>query len=110
MPDLVFVETKPMTGRVVPVRTGTTIGREGTDVLLPDPEVSRRHAHVCALGELPAIQDLGSTNGTWVNEQRADDPVAIAEGDVVRFGHTIWHVRSPGAATRVADADAAEME
>jgi pSer/pThr/pTyr-binding forkhead associated (FHA) protein len=102
MEQLIFVETTPLTGRVIDVAAGTTIGREGTDVVLPDPEVSRRHAHVCLDGDALAIEDLGSTNGTWVNDRRADDRIQLHAGDVIRFGHTLWEVRAPGAATRVA--------
>ena len=104
MTRLVFVEQSPMSGRVVPVAAGTTIGREGCDVVLPDPEVSRRHALVRDLGDAPGIEDLGSTNGTWLNDRRVDSPTALRAGDVVRFGNTIWHVQAPGARTRVADA------
>jgi pSer/pThr/pTyr-binding forkhead associated (FHA) protein len=102
--NLVFVEQRPMTGRIVPIAPGVTIGREGCDVVLPDPEVSRRHAHLCMLDDDPAIEDIGSTNGTFVNDRRVDGPTRVRAGDVVRLGNTVWHVQAPGAATRVAQA------
>jgi|SRR5215210_2432126 len=100
--DLIFVEQRPMAGRVLPIEAGLTIGREGCDVVLPDPEVSRRHAvmRVDAAGGV-AIEDLGSTNGTWVNDERVDGSTPVAAGDVVRFGNTLWHAAAPGAATLV---------
>jgi pSer/pThr/pTyr-binding forkhead associated (FHA) protein len=99
---LIFVEQRPMAGRVLPIEAGLTIGREGTDIVLPDPEVSRRHA-VMRVDEEggAAIEDLGSTNGTYVNEARTAGVVAVGVGDIVRFGNTLWHVAAPGATTLV---------
>ena len=74
---LIFVEQRPLAGRVLPIEAGRTIGREGTDIVLPDPEVSRRHAVMRVLEDgAAAIEDLGSTNGTYVNDERTegDDP------------------------------------
>jgi pSer/pThr/pTyr-binding forkhead associated (FHA) protein len=93
---LVFREERPAAGRTLPLRAGT-IGREGCDVNLADPEVSRRHATV-RTDERPggaAIADLGSRNGTWVNDRRIDEPTPLHAGDVVRLGNTVWHV-TPG--------------
>lgn len=99
---LIFVEQRPMVGRVLPIEPDLTIGREGCDVVLPDPEVSRRHAVMRVLDSgAAAIEDLGSTNGTWVNDERADGPTPIVPGDVVRLGNTLWHVTAPGATTLV---------
>src|SRR4051812_21351838 len=67
---LVFVEQKPMAGRIVPVTPGSVIGRDACDVVLPDPEVSRKHAVVRNGAHGPTIQDLGSLNGTFVNGHR----------------------------------------
>jgi pSer/pThr/pTyr-binding forkhead associated (FHA) protein len=99
---LIFVEQRPMAGRVLPIEADLTIGREGCDVVLPDPEVSRRHAVMRVLDSgAVAIEDLGSTNGTWVNDDRVDGPTPVAPGDIVRFGNTLWHVTAPGATTLV---------
>ena len=48
-----------------------------------------------------AIEDLGSTNGTYVNDERAEGPTPVMPGDIVRFGNTLWHVTAPGATTLV---------
>ena len=70
---LIFVEQRPMAGRVLPIEAGLTIGREGTDIVLPDPEVSRKHAVMRVLESGgAAVEDLGSTNGTYVNDERID--------------------------------------
>ena len=75
---------------------GTTIGREGCDITLGDPDVSRRHAEIqVSSGEIP-ISDLGSTNGTFVNGERIDQPRALRDGDEVRIGAVVWRLRAPG--------------
>lgn len=49
--------------------------------------VSRRHAHIFLKGGQPFIEDLGSTNGTFVNGKRVEEhAVALGEGDLVAFG------------------------
>jgi len=102
MSHLIFVEQRPLAGRVLPIEAGLTIGREGTDVVLPDPEVSRRHAIMRVLdGGAAAIEDLGSTNGTWINDERTEGVTPVEVGDIVRFGNTLWHVAAPGATTLV---------
>jgi hypothetical protein len=95
---LVFVEQKPREGREVEVTAGAVIGREGTDVVLPDPEVSRRHAAMRVDGDSVAIEDLGSTNGTFVNDTRITGVCALRDGDTVRFGNTVWQLRAPAVA------------
>ncbi len=91
-----------MAGRVLPIEQGLTIGREGCDIVLPDPEVSRRHAVMRVLESGgAAIEDLGSTNGTYVNDELTEGTTPVDVGDVVRFGNTLWHVSAPGATTLV---------
>ena len=102
MTEFVFVEEKPMPGKERPARPGTTIGREGCDVVLADPEVSRRHAVVRQLDTGLAIEDLGSSNGTFVNGERVAGAVALSEGDSVRLGNTVWRLQTAAGATRMA--------
>jgi hypothetical protein len=61
------------TGQIFAInRSQTTIGRSGTDIILDDPECSRRHAILEIRGSRATISDLGSTNGTFVDGQRTD--------------------------------------
>jgi len=97
---LIFVEEAPIAGRVVAVIAGVTIGRDGCDVLLPDPEVSRHHATLIEVGDGVAIRDEGSLNGTFVNDVQIDEPRILRAGDVVALGATRWRTEEASAATR----------
>ncbi|AHE54678.1 ATP-binding cassette domain-containing protein [Sphingomonas sanxanigenens] len=70
-----------------PIHGSMTIGREpGADGLALDhPAVSRRHAILHGGGD-PRIEDLGSTNGTYVNGERVRGSQRLAEGDSIAFG------------------------
>jgi hypothetical protein len=64
------------------------IGREDADILLPDEQVSRRHALLRECDGHLELTDLGSTNGTEVNGQRITATVTLAHGDTIRAGST----------------------
>jgi pSer/pThr/pTyr-binding forkhead associated (FHA) protein len=99
MSDFLFVEEAPVSGLERPAHPGTTIGRAECDVELNDPDVSRRHAVVRQVDAGLAVEDLGSTNGTFVNGVRVEGIVELSAGDQVRFGNTVWRLesREPGA-------------
>src|SRR3954454_585934 len=97
MAEFTFVERKPMDGREHTIDSELTVGREGCDVVLADPEVSRRHAALRVSGDGVAVEDFGSTNGTFVNDQRVQGVRALQDGDVVRFGNTVWELRGAAA-------------
>ena len=94
MSGVTFVEERPMEGREIEAVPGAVIGREGCDIVLADPEVSRRHAAIRQHAEGIAIEDLGSTNGTYINDQRLTGQQTLRDGDTVRFGNTVWRVRA----------------
>jgi pSer/pThr/pTyr-binding forkhead associated (FHA) protein len=87
-----WVEERPVAGRMMMLEPGHVIGREGCEIVLPDPEVSRRHAALKAMGDGIGIEDLGSLNGTFVNGERISEPVALKAGDTVQLGNTIWRI------------------
>lgn len=90
-----------------------TVGREQSDLPLDwDPEVSRAHAQLEALGDNWTLVDDGlSRNGSFLNGERVAGRRRLADGDVLRFGHTAVLFRSPGAGTveTAAAGDAAEL-
>lgn len=66
------------------------LGREPlNDIPLKDPEVSRRHARLTPQDDSFLIEDLGSTNGTFVNGRRVATPTLLKHGDVVDLGETV---------------------
>jgi len=62
-----------------------TIGREGSDIVLDNPQVSRDHATIDRAGTKHVLHDAGSTNGTFVNGQRITQHT-LAPGDVIQIG------------------------
>jgi pSer/pThr/pTyr-binding forkhead associated (FHA) protein len=83
-----IVTSGPQQGERAEVIAQLTIGREKQDLLLADPEVSRNHAVVRAVGSELEIEDVGSSNGTWVNGQRIGSPTKLADGDEIVVGQT----------------------
>ena len=67
-----------------------TIGRDSSNgVAINDAEVSRKHARLTFQGGKYILEDLGSTNGTFVNGQRLAGPAVLKSGDVVSLGEQI---------------------
>ena len=71
-------------------RLRMTIGRSiRSDVPLRDPFASRLHAVVQSDGAQVLLVDMGSANGTWLNEHRVAEPRRLHHGDLVRIGDTL---------------------
>jgi len=74
-------------GREFPVRSVTTIGRaKDSDIVIDDPYLSSKHAMIYKKGRKMIIQDLKSTNGTYINGKRIKRAVALRENDVITMG------------------------
>jgi ABC-2 type transport system ATP-binding protein len=86
----------PIAGQEVAVTGRLVVGRDprAADVVLDaDPDVSRRHASFSPAGAGLTIQDLGSTNGTFVNEHRISGTATLSPGDKVGLGATVIEIR-----------------
>lgn len=67
-----------------------SIGRDSTnEITINDAEVSRRHARLTFQGGKFVIEDLGSTNGTYVNGQRLTGQRVLKSGEVIALGEQI---------------------
>ena len=96
MPQLAVIGG-PGSGERVPVTGQMTLGRDETPFLRDDVEVSRKHALVWDTGQGLAIQDLGSSNGTWVNGMRIENAAWLRPGDRVQIGTTTLAVEEDAA-------------
>ena len=76
-------------GRTFRVHGAMTIGRGAVDIVLRSTAVSRSHAKVSARGQIYAITDLNSVNGTFVNGARVVGTAPLKLGDRVQVGSTI---------------------
>jgi hypothetical protein len=65
---------------------GATLGRGDVEIRLEDPFASSRHARISRQGRTLVIEDLGSTNGTYLNDEPLNGPQPLHEGDRIRIG------------------------
>jgi predicted component of type VI protein secretion system len=81
----------PTPGKTYPIeKSEIFVGRDvANEVLINDAEVSRRHARISIQAGNYVIEDLGSTNGTFVNGQRLAGPRVLRVGDTVMFGENV---------------------
>ncbi|MEA2469964.1 MAG: segregation ATPase FtsK/SpoIIIE, family, partial [Thermoleophilaceae bacterium] len=90
----------PDAGMVVPLSERRTLVGRGSDAgvrLRHDGNASRHHAFVYMHGGGVAIEDAGSTNGTWIDGRRIQAPAAVREGQVIRVGDSLLGVALPRA-------------
>ncbi|MCP4419006.1 MAG: FHA domain-containing protein [Chloroflexi bacterium] len=67
-----------------------TIGRSANNgIVINDAEISRRHSQIMPQGSGFLVEDMGSTNGTFVNGIRLTQPVALNHGDTIELGDTV---------------------
>ena len=68
---------------------GATMGRaDGSDIPVDDPFASSVHARIFPRGQFMYIEDMGSTNGTYLNGRRLRAAERLKVGDMVRIGET----------------------
>lgn len=80
-------------GSVIPVRSTVSIGRkEGNSIVLTDVHVSGNHARLTIKNNVLYIEDLNSTNGTFVNGNKISGRVKLLGNDEVKIGTTKFKV------------------
>jgi serine/threonine protein kinase len=103
-------------GTEIQVEDELLIGREAPDEgkLGQDAEISRQHARISHAGDEYAIEDLGSTNGTFLNGRQISRPEVLSPGDRIQVGATTLVVQvsvpSPSEAASAPDADTRSSE
>ena len=74
-------------GTVFDVGSGATMGRaDSSEIMVDDPFASSAHARIFARSEFMYIEDMGSTNGTYLNGRQLRKAERLKMGDVVRIG------------------------
>ncbi len=93
---LVFdVTVGPLKGRrfhLTPDRAHVLIGRRHGSVRLEDPKVSRTHAEFVWLDGRWQINDLNSTNGTYINAKMVSERTVLNQGDFVQVGSSLLYI------------------
>jgi len=93
-PRLVVVEPPGHRGTEYPLGEELTVGRApGCAVQLDDTFVSQLHARVFVADGQFMVEDLGSTNGTYLNRQKVGPPVLVRPGDLLQVGNTVMELR-----------------
>ena len=83
------VVSGPNAGQTVDVDQELVIGREDTDLAIDDDEMSGRHAVVRRHANRLQVEDLGSTNGTFVDGTRIAEPTLLGGGAEIKVGTTV---------------------
>jgi pSer/pThr/pTyr-binding forkhead associated (FHA) protein len=105
----------PLGGQTVEVEGELVIGREDGDLEIGDLEMSRRHAVVRRVANRLQVEDLGSSNGTFVDGARIEEPTLCGGGAEIRMGTTVivvegvLPVSSPNDRGQVADPKATRI-
>lgn len=110
MPVLV-AQSGPLAGQRFEFDDEVVLGRENATITLSDAQTSRRHAAIRVVAGTVLIEDLGSTNGTFVDGRRITTTTKLAGGETIKLGQASFYLElepAPGTdidagATRVAD-------
>ena len=87
---LIIIRGSPQGHRFFLTQSEMTIGRDpSADITIPDQGISRKHAKILKNGKSVKIQDLGSSNGTFVNDKKVVGEVALSKEDMVKIGKSI---------------------
>jgi hypothetical protein len=74
-------------GMIYDIGQGAVLGRgDAAEIRLDDPFASSRHAQLVVQAGVVVLEDLGSTNGTYLNEELLHGPAPLHNGDRVRIG------------------------
>lgn len=90
---LEFIEPATLAGERVAIEGPVTVGRsESCDVVVEDDYLSGRHAQFSVDESEILVEDLGSTNGTYVNQELIAHRTQLERGDIVQVGGVVFEV------------------
>jgi pSer/pThr/pTyr-binding forkhead associated (FHA) protein len=88
--QLTVVDPPEQRGRVYPLGPEISVGRgSGCQVMVEDTFASTVHARVFLGDGNYVVEDLGSTNGTYLNKRKVDGPMTMNRGDRLQVGNTV---------------------
>jgi pSer/pThr/pTyr-binding forkhead associated (FHA) protein len=88
------VENDQLKGKTFDLKDELVIGRaDKCHIVLDDTYVSQVHARIFAKDDSFVVEDLGSTNGTYLNRRRISAPTELHKGDQVKIGKTVLEMR-----------------
>ena len=91
---LVGIQPPEFAGREFVLDTEITIGRAPScTIAVDDSYLSQAHVRVYQQPEGTVVEDLGSTNGTYLNQSRIADPVLATQGDILQLGGIVLELR-----------------
>jgi pSer/pThr/pTyr-binding forkhead associated (FHA) protein len=88
-----YAKSGPLAGKRIKLVAELVIGREGADVTIDDPQLSRRHVAIRVMEKGVEVEDLGSTNGTFVDDRRLEGPMRVGGGALIRLGATTFELQ-----------------
>ncbi len=98
LPTLTVVRypaAEELEGEVIPLLTANTLGRApDNSVVLPDPSASGYHARIDFDQDRFILADMGSTNGTFLNDSVVMKPTVLRAGDRIQIGSAVFVFRA----------------
>lgn len=80
-------------GSIIPIRSDLTIGRkDNNSIILGDHHVSGNHAKIIVRNDTLYIEDLNSTNGTFLNGTKVNGKVKLSNKDELKIGTTVFKI------------------
>lgn len=91
--------TGEFTGQELNIERDMLVGRhQDADILLQSADISRRHAALLLKDQQLWVQDLNSSNGTFINDARVEQETELHDGDIVQFASFVFSVLAPATA------------
>ena len=85
----------PGAGKQFDIATAVVIGRDNSaDLVIDDSQASRRHARIEPTGHGAVVEDMGSTNGTFINDNELHGRAELGPDDELLIGVTVMQVRT----------------